>query len=93
MTTNDLIDEKTDKVTGHLVELSGGRLVFIGDSPDRPGTKFFAFRNEAGDDTKLTFSEEAIEAIRKILNEPFNGKRVHYPHKFYWAVVEGEDER
>jgi hypothetical protein len=84
----------TDRVTGHLVRLDDTRLVFLGESPDHPDTWFLGFRNSDGQDTKLTFSREAMTALVNLSTEPFKGARSAFPHKVVWRVVrEGEVER
>lgn len=64
---------------GHLVKLSHGRLVFLGESPKEPDLFFVAFRNNEGNETKFTLSREAKEALTELLTEKFKGERVSWP--------------
>ena len=78
-----------DTVTGHMIRLDDTRLVFLGNSPEHPGTWFLGFRNADGQDTKLTFSQEAMAALLNLATTPHTGPKVNFPHKRVWRFVEG----
>ena len=77
-----------DTVTGHMIRLDDTRLVFLGNSPEHPGIWFLGFRNADGQDTKLTFSPEAMAALLNLATAP-TGPKVSFPHKHVWRFVEG----
>lgn len=81
------LKEKEDcPVRGHLKMLDDVRLVFIGEDADHPELMYLGFRNQEGEDTKLTLSKEAYQALRNLMNEPFKGRRVRFPYKLSWKV-------
>jgi len=77
------------RITGHLIQLDGTRLVFLGECPAEPGGYFLGFRNAEGGDTKISLSREALNALIKLATEPPKGDRVEFPHnhKKEWHVV------
>ena len=79
-------------VRGHLKMIDETRLVFIGEKPG-DDTICLGFRNSGGEDTKITLSREAYEALKCLITEPFKGKRVPFPYKLQWRYevdVKGE---
>lgn len=85
---------KNDDVTGRRVDLTDGRVVFVGQSKRNPGWVYIGFKNSEGDDTKFLLSAEAAECFGKLLTDKKYGKVCgDFPHKTVWRVVrEGELE-
>lgn len=57
-------------VLGRKIDLPDGRLVFFAATDDR---YYIGFRNECGEDTKLTLSREAKDALSALLSDPTVG--------------------
>lgn len=80
-------------VRGRRLDLSEGRLVYVGKSEERPGFVFVGFRNSAGEDTKLILSDEAAEALKNMLTSASYGYVCgDFPHKAVWAVCKPNPE-
>ena len=102
---SDLIDESPTvaimkaiaecPVRGHIKHLDDKRVVFLGQDPATPDTWCLGFRNADGDDTLLKLSQEAVDAIKWLLTEPFKGDRVRYPYilQTYWVVTPKENSK
>lgn len=75
-------------VRGHIRMIDDVRFVFVGHDPGDTEKVYLAFRNHDGEDTKLALSNEAFDALKYILTEPFKGKRTSFPykHKSRWKV-------
>lgn len=91
MTPDDLkhvekLFEENDQIRGHLAHLSEGRLVFIGEHPDANNCWCIAFRNEAGDDTRIKLSKEAMAILVQLYNRKPNGMDV-FPLRIRMPVV------
>lgn len=109
MTPNDLIDEATPEmkllatmqavqdcpVRGHIKRLDDTRLVFFGQNPATPDTWCLGFRNAEGEDTLLKLSQEAVDALKWLLTDPFKGERVRFPYvvKTAWVVTVQEAQK
>ncbi len=72
-------------VRGHIKMLDDTRLVFVGEE-SCSDDKLLGFRNANGEDTKVRLSQEAYEALKYLITEPFKGKRVGFPYKLQWQV-------
>jgi hypothetical protein len=68
--------------------LSDGRLVYIGEKPGNRDEWYVAFRNEAGDDTRLRLSKEAMAILVQLYKQHPKGDDV-WPLqiKTAWQVV------
>jgi len=73
-------------VRGHFKMLDDTRLVFVGEDPAKPETVYLGFRNEDGEDTKISLSLEAYQALKYLITEPFKGKRAGFPYKLSWQL-------
>lgn len=80
-------------VRGHIRYLDAERLVFLGQNPNSPSEWNLGFRNSEGEDTLLRLSQEARDALKWLLVEPFKGDKVGYPYKMqtHWVVVPKAD--
>lgn len=79
-------------VRGHIKQLDDKRLMFLGQDPTKPEEWCLGFRNADGDDTLLKLSQEAVDALKWLLTDPFKGKRVRYPYILttHWIVTPKE---
>ena len=62
------------KALGRMLKLPGGRIVFLAEHPEEPGTFLVGFKNSDGDDTKLILSAKALDALVALRGEPDLGK-------------------
>ena len=76
-----------DDVRGHLIELSGGRKVFVGQSPTAPNRRFVAMVNGEGEETKFSISEEGARALRDILLKPGGDCEPPITKVWRWVAV------
>lgn len=59
--------------SGRYVELSEKRLVFVGTFFEEPDAIAIAFKNGAGEVTRLKLSTEAAEALKGLLTKQIEG--------------------
>jgi hypothetical protein len=86
------VSNSNDTVLGRRIELSEGRVVFVGSRKGNPNERFIGFKNSEGDDTKLRLSKEAADALVLLLTDPAAGLPLApFPHKMEWRVVNGDE--
>lgn len=75
-------------IRGRIKYLDETRLVFLGQNPEDKDTYYFGFRNKRGEDTLLSLTSEAYEALKWLCAENFKGERVPFPYVLhtYWTV-------
>jgi hypothetical protein len=79
-------------ITGHLIELSENRLVFVGREGDS-GDWYLAFRSAEGEDTKIRLSDEAMLAFDNAIQlRKANPGVQTFPHKFTWRLKPNQTE-
>lgn len=82
-----------ENVLGRTINLSKGRVVFLGTSKITPDTYYFGFLSEDGDELKFSLSREAKEALYTLLTNPMAGMPLRdFPHKKIWRQVKFSDE-
>lgn len=75
-------------ILGRSIQLSEGRIVFVGTDMEAPGMNYLAFRNANGDDNKFVLSDEAVAALKELLSDPLAGMPLKdFPHKMVWKCV------
>ena len=79
-----------DDIRGHVVELDGGRKVFVGQSPTVPGRRFIAMVNSEGEETKFSMTEEGAKALHDILLKPGGDCEPPITKVWRWVVVAGK---
>lgn len=90
------------KVLGGLIELSGGRFVFLGENeaekvmPSGERTKYIGFKSKEGNDTKIILSPEAYSALKRLISDSAAGGPLqefpHEPSVMVWQHIKVEDE-
>lgn len=80
------------KVLGRKVELSDGRLVYLGKSEEAPGVNCIGFRNAEGEDLLFTLSDEALNALIDLAGNRVDGPLEDFPHKNVWQHIRKWDD-
>lgn len=70
------------QATGASVSLKNGGGVFVGYADEKPDLTFLMFTNSEGSPTRLILSNEAVIALRNMLNDP-----PHRRGQYEWRVV------
>jgi len=83
------------KVVGRRIELSEGRIVFVGSCENEPGSVFIGIRSGEGVERFMTFSSEGAEALGKLLTDETIGTAGPFPttEKTEWRVVRPKRSR
>lgn len=66
-------------ITGHAINFPEGRMVFLARHPKQPDTHLLGFVNNAGEQTRLTLSTEAMEAVCRLYTDPNAGTACEFP--------------
>jgi hypothetical protein len=64
----DTADLPGRKVSGKHIDLDERRYVFVGLCDEEPNTIFIGFRNAEGEETRLSISAEARDALVALLH-------------------------
>lgn len=79
-------------VQGRRIDLSDGRIVFLGADTEQPDRFFIGLRNAQQEDTKLTLSREAMAALVSLYNnEDTSLPLMDFPHQRVWKLVVERD--
>jgi hypothetical protein len=90
MATGDVqAKDKRFEVRGHLIHLSGGRIVFLGQCDDK-SYWHIAFRSDRDTDTFWQLSSEALDAFVKLYTNPTKHGEgpCDFPFKKVWTLVD-----
>jgi hypothetical protein len=83
-------------IQGSAIRFPKGRMVFLARHPKKPDVHLLGFVNDIGEQTRLSLSTEAMEAICRLYTDPRAGESCAFPDlpppESYWKQVVPADQ-